>query len=47
VVLEGFDDFVFLAVHDGSFKRLRLPKDGLLDAESGRGVTLINAISTD
>jgi hypothetical protein len=47
VVLQGFDDFVFLAVQDGSLKRPRLLTDQQPDAEAGRGMVLVNAMSSD
>ena len=47
VVLQGFDDFVFLAVHDGSLKRPRLLTNQPLDSEVGRGMVLVNALSSD
>ena len=47
VSLQGFDAFVFLAVRDGSIKCPRLVAERPLDAESGRGMVLVNAISSD
>jgi hypothetical protein len=47
VVLQGFDDHVALAVHDGSLKRPQLLTDQLLDGETGRGMVLVSALSSD
>lgn len=47
VTLRGFDTFVFLAVRDGSLTRPQLLADRLLDADGGRGMVLVSAMSSD
>src|SRR3954447_8163075 len=47
VALQGFDDFVFVLVRDGSVVRPRLLTGVAPDAEHGRGMAIVDSLSSD